>query len=240
MKNIIKKVYEERYHFIDNFYLKAYLEVYKLGNYKQKLFLEIEEKPNQFKVLNSLFCIHSAVTTITPEEFNEMVKDIPIMFDQKSKFEELIQNQKQMLSTERKMFKLNPEESFTAFKSWVQGISEFGLGSIEIQTTIDQIGKFDERIRNFLVKGLMKISDEILNDQIEYVKGICRNFKVWDKKTTISNFIPILDIIYQKFFNGLNWVNLFAKIHKLDLPVDVFLVKEEYFQMVDIFEHFYT
>ena len=157
------RTFSVKYPFIYNdVYLIA--EVDKSSGKQWFVMQKIDPRTQRVLLEDRVQCIHTALTTIETEDFEERTSDG--LFD------------KEMLKIRSsegvREIHLEPEEKFFAFRSWVAGIAEGGVNAITIQSDIEQYGQLlypiANRIFNFLLKAkTVFIQDFLLRLERDYV-----------------------------------------------------------------------
>lgn len=143
--------------------------------------------PRTLRVLleDRIQCIHTGITTIKPEDFEDRVAD--------EDFEEDMLN---IRSSERAQeIHLQIDEKFFAFKSWVQGIAEAGVNSITIQRDIEQYAHLMNPIANRLFNFLLRAKTDFIMAFLVQMERDCRLDGEYHKPSINANLMKLLDIM---------------------------------------------
>ncbi len=131
---------------------------------KQKLVMQkIDLETNIVEFEDSIDCIHTVVTNISPEEFVNYS-------DNAYNKEHLYNKTLEIRSSENlKEINLTPKEKFVALKSWAMGIAEAGMDALIIQDEIDKSSTLIYPIATRMLKFLAKVDMEFFR---EFLWGI--------------------------------------------------------------------
>ncbi len=150
---------------------KQYLGMFHLNNE------EIDDK-------SYINCIHTAVTNIPVNEFEEFNKN-----DNKSIGRLLVKSSENL-----KEINLEVTEKFKALKSWVAGIAEFGIESFRIQNDIEGLAKLQYPIARPLMNFAAKHDKKILGEFINYIQKECVHEGINHIPSLIANLELIKDV----------------------------------------------
>jgi len=132
-----------------------------------------------------LYCIHTAI-------YNTNIEDLI-----KYNTEDLVIRSFEIVSLENRNNEifLSLEERIFAFKSWVEGISNFGIKSLEIQSEIENYYRFIVPISSFLLKSLSLIKEEFFYEFVNFINKQSVYENVKSQSYIDANFITILQSI---------------------------------------------
>jgi hypothetical protein len=177
-------ILEKRFNFIrDDLFLTAWVDT---ESGKQKLLMQKTDL-NDGKILHQdeIDCIHTTVMDIPEENFKETVLD--------PNFEKNIMK---IRSTEfLPEVTLDPEEKFSALKSWVEGIAEAGLEAFKLQAEIEAEWGLMFAVSWKIMRFLALIDQEIMLEYIASIERECRFEGELHEASLIANLSPILDMI---------------------------------------------
>jgi len=176
--------YSAKYNYVyDDVFLIAEIN----PNSGQQWLIMRKVDPRTLRVLieDRIQCIHTGITTITPEDFEDKVAD--------EDFEEDMLN---IRSSERAHeIHLEINEKFFAFKSWVQGIAEAGVNSITIQSDIEQYSHLMNPIANRLFNFLLRAKTDFIMAFLFQMERDCRLDGEYHKPSINANLMKLLDIM---------------------------------------------
>lgn len=130
-------------------------------------------------------CIHTAVTTISPKEFDEKINK-----------EEFKEDLLKIRSTENlTKIDLDLDEKFFAFKSWVAGIAEAGAFSITIQSDIERFTHLLHPIANRLFNFLLRAKADFIKQFLIQMERECRLDGEYHKPSIHANILKLLPIM---------------------------------------------
>ncbi|MHA1819883.1 MAG: tetratricopeptide repeat protein [Promethearchaeota archaeon] len=197
--------------------VKLCAEINKLGNQKL-LMVHFDPKTKKILLVDSISCIHTAVTTISGGEFLDYIEDQ----DEYNNLENKIINA--MSSETLEEIHLEIPERFKAFKSWVQGIAEAGVNAFQIQTEIEQLARFAYPISNKLLNFMCKVDPEFLDYLLDRLEIECKYEGVYHKNSLTTNIIQILNIIERMYLVGdINKADYFLRrILNMDIDYSIF------------------
>ena len=209
---------------------------------RQMLILQkIDLETNEVEFEDGIDCIHTAVTEISTEEFEDYQNDANIQ-------EQLNKRTLEIRSSEELTeINLTPEEKFTALKSWTAGIAEAGLNAFRIQDEIDKNLDLLYPISHFLFKFMIKVDrSKFLMQYLTKIERDCMFEGKRHDTSLIANLIPVLNILIEDFVElkesedskaslSLSKV-YFTAILQLNLPWEIFENRTEnliLFSLVD-------
>ncbi len=152
-------------------------------------------------------CIHTAVITMPIDKIDE--------FNKKNNKEV----SKLLIKSSEKLTEINLEvaEKFKAFKSWVEGITEFGIESFRIQNEIEGLVRLQYPIAKPLMSFAVKHDKRLLGEFINYTQRECVNEGVNHIPSLIANLElikTIEDSLTYVLSAGINWkaiINVYDK-----------------------------
>ncbi len=161
---------------------------------KQKLVMQkINLKTKKIEFEDSIDCIHTAVTDISQEEF------VDYQDDAHSK-EYFYNKTLEIRSSENlKEINLTPKEKYIAFKSWVAGIAESGSDAFRVQTEIENLGNLAYPLSNFLLKFMIKIDSEYINEYITKIERECIYEGIKSESFILMSIMPIFKALYSNY-----------------------------------------
>ena len=127
--------YSAKYPFVfDDVFLIAKVDP---SSKRQWLIMQkIDMRTQRVLLEDSIRCIHTALTTLTVEDFKKRIEE-----------EDFEKDMLEIRSSEHlREIDLEINEKFFAFKSWVAGIAEAGINSIRIQSEIEQYSRLGNPI----------------------------------------------------------------------------------------------
>ena len=223
-------VLTEKFRFIrDDVFLCPWVDS-KTG--EQKLVMQkINLETNEVEFEDFIDCIHTAVTEIHPETFEDFHNDAHV--------KEFIYNKTLEIRSSEELTEINltPEEKFKALTSWVAGIAEAGLNAFKIQGYIDGALGIIYPISSFLMRFLVKIDPDFIHQFLFLIEKECMFEGKAHDASIISNLIPIVEMItlewqYPKKINVQDITEETTKIVDaiLDLnpPINLFNHKDYY------------
>ncbi|MBD3353693.1 MAG: hypothetical protein GF364_19570, partial [Candidatus Lokiarchaeota archaeon] len=199
---------QEKYPFIrDDVFLIA--QVDDTTSRQHLIMQKVNPKTNEVEFEDKIECIHTAITTITGEHYDE-IQDDP---DKMQKLEEASLHIRS--SENLTEINLSAEERFLAMKSWVQGIAEVGLDSLGLQSEIEQFGKLAYPIVNFLLRFLAKVDEEILMQYLDWIEKNC----VFNNTIHEPSFRANLDLVLALLKKGeiKHKEDILSRIFEMDL-----------------------
>lgn len=194
-KELIEKTYfKDKFRFIrDDVFLCAQVDI---GTGEQKLIIQkIDLETDEVEFETSIDCIHTAVTNISTEEFEDYQNDTDAQENINKKILEI------RSSEDLEEINLTPEENFKAFKSWAAGIAEAGVNAFFIQDEIDKNLDSDLLlpISQFLLRFMVKVDREFLPEFISKIERECMFEGVRHESSFIANTIPILEVVWENY-----------------------------------------
>ncbi len=173
----------EKFPFIkENCYLIA--EIDQDGKQKLKMeYIKIPEAKGYWREQNTITdeisCIHTAVCSIPVQEFID---------NNQEEAGELFKEVLNIKSSENlEEIKLCIEQKFIAFKSWVAGIAEAGLGAFYLQQELDKYLDQVNPIATALIKFMIKVDSEFIWQYMDYIEKTCRFEGEFHKSSLIAN-----------------------------------------------------
>ena len=161
---------------------------------KQKLILhKIDLTTNRIEFEDFIDCIHTAVTNISAENYEDYQNRIDVQEHFNKKILEI------RSSEELTEIKLTPEEKFKALKSWVAGIAEAGVNAFRIQDEIDMNLDLFYPISHFLFRFMIKADSDFIPQYLMKIERECMFEGVRHESSFLANTIPILDIIWKNY-----------------------------------------
>jgi hypothetical protein len=170
--------------------------------------LNLQTKEIEFE--DVMECIHTGITRVSYEEYAELIENpesqhyilntkIKNQIVEKSIIKLNNQSAENIAKLNHKIDdsfddvnKLDIDEKFFAFKSWVQGIAEAGVDALYLQTEIDKSMQGSIPIAQFLCKNLMKIDNSFLIQYIDKIERECKFEGVYHKASLHANLNIIL------------------------------------------------
>ncbi|MBD3350463.1 MAG: hypothetical protein GF364_03155 [Candidatus Lokiarchaeota archaeon] len=201
-------VLQEKYPFIrDDVFLIA--QVDDTTGRQHLLMQKVNPKTNGVEFEDKIECIHTAITTITGEHYEE-IQDDP------DKMQKLEGSSLHIRSSEKLTeINLSAEERFLAMKSWAQGIAEAGLDSLGLQSEIEQFGKLAYPIVNFLLRFLAKVDEEFLIQYLDWIEKNCVLNNTIHEPSFHANLDVVLDLLKEGKFKHKE--DILSRIFELDL-----------------------
>ncbi|MBD3351874.1 MAG: hypothetical protein GF364_10345, partial [Candidatus Lokiarchaeota archaeon] len=154
---------------------------------------KINAETKEIEVESKIECIHTAITTISGEEYEKIQRD-PL---ERKKLEDKAIH---IRSTENlSEIDLSIEDRFFAMKSWVQGISEAGFNALIVQSDIELYGKLAYPIVNFILKFLSKTDEEFLMQYLDWIEKNCIIDNSIHQASFTANIQNIFDALKTSF-----------------------------------------
>jgi Leucine-rich repeat (LRR) protein len=181
--------------------VKLVASVDKQSGKQQLIIQKIDRATGKIELQDSLDCIHTALFNIDADEYDKSQNDgaerqnIYSLSLEKRNTNDFLIDATQF----NRKIDLEPSERFLAFKSWVQGIAEAGLGAFELQTNIELEGSLLYPISKFLLRFFTKIDQEFIPSYIQKVQKDCVFENQQHDPCYISNLMPILSVIVDLF-----------------------------------------
>ncbi len=185
-------VLTEKFRFIrDDVFLCPWVDS-KTG--KQKLIMQkINLGTKEVEFEDSLRCIHTALTNISPEDFVDYRNDAHVK-------EYLYNKTLEIRSSEKlKEINLTPKEKYIAFRSWVTGITDSGSEAFRIQTEIENMGNLVYPISNFLLRFMFKVDSEFMEEYILKIERECVYEGMKYESFILMSLIPIFEALYNNY-----------------------------------------
>ncbi|MHA1729276.1 MAG: hypothetical protein ACTSWY_11165, partial [Promethearchaeota archaeon] len=160
----------EKYRFIRNdVFLCPYLD--KKTNRPKLKIQKINPKTGDVELEDQIYCIHTAVTDVSPEEFNRYQEDL----DYAEKFDNKTLKIRSSEGLNLKKINLTAEDRLFALRSWVQGIAEAGMDAFKLQGEIDRVANLQYPILDFLMRFLIKADPEsdFIFDYLQKIEKEC-------------------------------------------------------------------
>lgn len=200
-----------RYNFIkDDLFLCPFVDI---NQGTQKLVMQKINLANDSVIFQeSIDCIHVAVVDITPEDFHD--------YQRYGESQENLHNKSLYLRSSEQLteIKLDPEEKFKAFKSWVAGIAEAGYDAFRIQGEIEQQAHLQYPIQDRLMRFVARAYPEFIYDYLAKIEKECVYEGAKHESSLIANLIPLL--------KNLRLGLTYSKNYKVDLDKLVFHIYE--------------
>lgn len=158
---------EASYPFItDNLFLIA--RVNKRTGQQYLVMQKLNKLTRQTEYERQINCIHTAVTTISFQEYSD-IQDDP------ASRRRFLEKTLELRSSEKlKEIVLSIEDKFFAMKSWVAGIAEAGIDALDIQTNIEEYGNLAAPISTALLDFLLNALPRFPLRYIIWIKEKCR------------------------------------------------------------------
>jgi hypothetical protein len=151
----------------------------------QKINLETGE----IEFEDSIDCIHTAITNISIQEYDEYIDNDDFQKD-------LIEKTLEIRSIENlEEINLNPEEKFFALKSWTAGIAEAGDDSFKLQMEIDNALDLAYPMTNLLLGFMIRVDPEFIEGFLSKMDEECRYNGERHNPSYLANLMKIFDII---------------------------------------------
>ncbi len=185
-------VLTEKFRFIrDDVFLCPWIDT-ETG--KQKLTLQkINLKTREIESEDRIDCIHTAITEISTEEFENYQNDADVQ-------ERLDKNTLNIRSSERLTeINLTPEEKFASFKSWTAGIAEAGMNAFHIQDEIDKNLNLMYPISSFIFRFMAKVDSDFIPEYLMKIERDCMFEGTRHESSFIANTIPILEMVWRNY-----------------------------------------
>jgi hypothetical protein len=208
-------IFSVKYPFIyDDVFLIA--EVDKSSGNQWLVMQKVEPRTLRVLLEDRIQCIHTAITTIDPEEYEAKVNT--------ENFEESML--KIRSSEGLREIQLDPEEKFFAFRSWVAGIAEAGVNAITIQSNIEQFGQLFYPIANRIFNFLLKAKAAFIQDFLVRMEKDFFYEGEYYQPSINANLIKLLDIIVLEENVAWNrWRDVVEINYEWDEEHEVYLVK---------------
>lgn len=223
---IYQNKYSVKYPFIyDDTFLIAELD--KSSGKQWLVMQKIDKRTLNVLIESRIQCIHTAITTLQVNDFEDQVYD-----------DDFEQEMLKIRSSEGvREIKLEPEEKFFAFKSWVAGIAEAGINAITIQSDIEQYAHLHYPIANRLFNFLLKAKTTFIQDFVEQMERNCAFEGKYHKPSVNANLLKILDIMILDEKTAWNiWRDQIKTNYEWSDKWNVYLIKNFYDLMEAIFE----
>jgi Leucine-rich repeat (LRR) protein len=155
--------YEVCYNYFDDFKICGVYFLEGTNKNKQQLIIEAKEDlirgDTSYEPLK-IKCIHTALCEI---------EELPADREELEQLEAKVQEIRSSEILNPKEFKISPEESFKAFKSWIAGIAEAGYKGIEIQSEIEAQAKFIIPISSRILYFLSKYKEDLFYNFVRLI-----------------------------------------------------------------------
>jgi multisubunit Na+/H+ antiporter MnhE subunit len=155
--------------------------IYEISNF---LYLtKVENELNELlRISKSIVipCIHTKLQDISIDEFNEINNTSE---NRLSFFKESLKKRKE---NNLEILKLDFEEDYKAFKSWIEGICEEGLNGLVIQNEIEGFITAYNPISIYIFKAIVKINPKYILEFIEFLERYCKDI---NGKLHIDSFL---------------------------------------------------
>ena len=138
---------------------------------------------------DSINCIHTAITNISVEEYDDYIDDDEF---QEDLFEKTLNIRS---SEDLEVINLNPEEKFFALKSWAAGIAEAGYESFKLQMEIDNALNLAYPMTNLLLKFMIRVDPKFLKIFLSKIDRECRYNGERHNPSYIANLLKIFQIM---------------------------------------------
>lgn len=205
-----------KYPFIyDDIFLIA--EVEKSTGKQWLVMQKVEQRTGRVLLEDRIRCIHTAVTDINIDEFEERIQD-----------DEFETDMLKIRSSENlREVNLAIEEKFFAFKSWTEGIAEAGMNAISIQENIERFGNLIHPIANRLFKFLLKAKATFLMNFLEKIERECVFEGEYHRPSVNANLLKLLDIIILKEREAWNiWRDQVEERYDWSEVFELYLIEE--------------
>jgi hypothetical protein len=123
--------------------------------------------------------------------------------------------------------KLNIEEKFFAFKSWVQGIAELKIDSLVIQGEIEIYGTLEDRVSSFLFENLIEMEEKFIYDYLDYLEKKIK--KANSESYLIASLLPLIKYLIKNEPIKTNEIFKFL-INEIGFPIEYFYINREEFK----------
>jgi hypothetical protein len=167
---------------------------------------------------NDMECIHTAVSNISFEEFDNIKDEDELKVD-------LL---KARSSENLKIINLDLDEKFKAFKSWVAGIAEAGLDSFQIQSEIEELNDFVYPITDALLYFMIQVDSDFIPMYLLKMEKEAVYEGVRHEPYVISKLLPIFNILFNDLVENQGLSNMGREILKMLIasePPDKLFVK---------------
>jgi Tfp pilus assembly protein PilF len=193
-----KTILTKRFKFLrDDVFLFAQVNAFTES---QSLIIQkINLKTGEVEFEDQIDCIHTAVTGISTEEFEDYQNG-------NDSQERVFKKTLEIRSSEKlEEIKLKPEEMFHAFKSWTAGIAEAGLSAFLIQDEIDECLDLLYPISQFLFRFMIKVDSDFLPQYLAKIEKECVFEGTIHESSFVANLIPVLALFWKNYVkNGVN------------------------------------
>lgn len=215
-----------KYPFIfDDIYLIA--QVNKSTGRQMLIMQKIDQRTNRVLLEDRIECIHTAITNITLEEFEDKVAE--------EGFEEEMLNLRSSENVRR--IELVPEEKFFAFNSWVQGIAEAGVNAVSIQENIEHYAHLANPISRRLFNFLLRSKIEFVQEFLSQIERYCHFEGEYHKPSINANLMKLLNIVVLEEKEAWNrWRDVVEVNYEWSDRFDLYLMKQFDEIMESIFE----
>ena len=164
---------------------------------KQSLILQkINLITNEVEFEDSIDCIQTVVTVISPENYEDYQNDTNTQEFMNKKILEIRSSEG---LTE---INLTPEEKFKAFKSWTAGIAEAGMNAFLIQDEIDKNLDLFYPISHFLLRFMAKADNDFLQEYLTKIERDCMFEGKKHKPSFLANILPILEMVWANYLKN--------------------------------------
>ncbi|HMF33547.1 MAG TPA: hypothetical protein VKK79_19140, partial [Candidatus Lokiarchaeia archaeon] len=173
---------------------------------QQLVMQQVDPATGQVVFEDAITCIHTAVADIPRDEFEETISD-----------PEFAKDVLRIRSSENlEEINLTPADKFSAFRSWVAGIAEAGLGAFELQSEIEAEGKLMYPIASRLMGFIAKVEPRFLEEHLNRIVAECQFESASHEASLIANLEPLVryagDYGDQHFFDVIMQLPLPARI----------------------------
>ncbi len=146
---------------------------------------EVDPATGEVILEDAVDCIHTAVCTLSPEEFDELATS-----------EEFANHVLAIRSSEKiKQITLPIEEQFLAFRSWVAGIAEAGMAGFDIQGEIETTSQLQYTITGRILRFLTRVDPAFLLEYLDYVDRTSMHEGVRHRAYLIASLLPVLETL---------------------------------------------
>jgi hypothetical protein len=161
---------------------------------RQQLFLQkINLNTEEIEFEDRIDCIHTAITNISPEEFENYKNNANAQESMNIKILEI------RSSESLAEINLTPEEKFQALKSWAAGIAESGRDAFRIQNEIEKYGNLAIPISNFLIRFMVKVDSEFIEEYILKIERECVYEGVKYDPFIFMSLMPIFELLWTNY-----------------------------------------
>ena len=190
---------------------------------KQKLIMQkINLETNEVEFKDFIGCIHTAVTDISTEEFEEYQNDTNVQED--------LNNETLEIRSSEGLTEINltPEEKFGALKSWAASIAESGHDAFRIQTEIEKYGNLAIPISNFLLKFMLRVDSEFIEEYILKIERECVYEGVKYDAFIFMSLMPIFELLWENYQDQCEFRKYDIQALKILINNPTFELKEEF------------